>query len=190
MSRNRLNLDSLPARLAAVAAALVVSIPARADPEAWPAVVSRQAHLRAGPGPTYPVVAVLVPGTPVEVRGCLPNYSWCDVAADVRRGWMHAVNLEAYSGGDHVRLPDAAALLGIAIIGFALHEYWADHYRSRPWYGQREQWSRPPAPPRAGPPPRQGPGPGAGPGKGPGSRSGGPPGLRPGGPPGQPPGRP
>jgi uncharacterized protein YraI len=181
-------LGALPMRLASVAAVLAMSSPAYAQPDTWSAVVSRQAHLRAGPGPSYPVVAVLIPGTPVEVRGCLPSYSWCDVEVDVRRGWMHAQNLEAYSGGDHVRLPDAAALLGIAIIGFALHEYWADHYRSRPWYGQRERWARPPAPPpsppRAGPPPK--PAPGAGPGRGHEPRPGGQP---PGSPP-RPPGRP
>jgi uncharacterized protein YraI len=205
MSCNQLTVGSLPMRLAAVTAVLALSSLAHAEPDTWSAVVSRQAHLRAGPGPTYPVVAVLSPGTAVEVRGCLPSYSWCDVEADVRRGWMHAENLAAYSRGDHVRLPDAAALLGIAIIGFALHEYWADHYRSRPWYGQRERWARPPAPPpsppRAGRPPKPepGPGPGAGPGAAPGRRTGPGPGPgsghepRPGQPPGpapRPPGRP
>lgn len=194
MSRDHLTLGSLPLRLAAVTAVLAMSVPAHAQPDAWSAVVSRQAHLRAGPGPAYPVVAVLLPGTSVEVRGCLPSYSWCDVEVDLRRGWMHAENLAAYSSGDHVRLPDAAALLGIAIIGFALHEYWADHYRSRPWYGQRERWARPPAPPHAPPsPPRGGPPPKPSPGAAPGPRPGAGPGPRPGQPPGSPghpPGRP
>ena len=80
---------------AAATAALAATLagPAVAQPESgpWQAVVSRQVHLRAGPGPTYPIVAVLIPGTPVEVRGCLPQYAWCDVEVDVRRGWVHGV---------------------------------------------------------------------------------------------------
>lgn len=71
---------------AAIAAALAGTATAQPEPGPWQAVVSRQVHLRAGPGPSYPVVAVLIPGTPVEVRGCLPNYAWCDVEVDVRRG--------------------------------------------------------------------------------------------------------
>ena len=151
-----------PGRLGALAtaAALAAALagPVAAQPEAgpWQAVVSRQLHLRAGPGPTYPIVAVLVPGTPVEVKGCLASYAWCDVEVDVRRGWVHGNYLEVYAREDHTRLPDVGALLGIAIIGFALHEYWRDHYRGRPFYGQRDRWA---------PPPRR-PGPGKGPEKG------------------------
>lgn len=145
-----------PARLGAAvlaASAFALCGPAAAQPESgpWQAVVSRQVHLRAGPGPTYPIVAVLIPGTPVEVRGCLPRYAWCDVEVDVRRGWVHGSYLEAYARGDHTRLPDVGAMLGIAIIGFALHEYWQDHYRSRPFYGQRDRWAPPPPPPGKGP---------------------------------------
>lgn len=165
-----------PGRLAAAAtaAALAGTAAAQPAPGPWQAVVSRQVHLRAGPGPTYPVVAVLIPGTPVEVRGCLPQYAWCDVEVDVRRGWVHGVYLEAYVRDDHARVPDVGALLGIAIIGFALHEYWHDHYRERPFYGQRDRWvplPRPPRPPgQAVPGPgrewRPKPGPGRPPGKG------------------------
>lgn len=170
--------------LAAAAIAATLTGPVTAQPEygPWQAVVSRQVHLRAGPGPTYPIVAVLIPGTSVEVRGCLPNYAWCDVEVDVRRGWVHGPYLEAYARDDHTRLPEVGAILGIAIIGFALHEYWHDHYRERPFYGQRDRWAPPPRPqPRPpghdapgpgrgiGPAPGTVPGPGRGPGKGSGS---------------------
>jgi uncharacterized protein YraI len=152
---------------AAIAVALAGTATAQPQPGPWQAVVSRQVHLRAGPSPSYPIVAVLIPGTPVEVWGCLPNYAWCDVAVDVRRGWVHGVYLEAYARDDHAHLPDAGALLGIAIIGFALHEYWHDHYRERPFYGQRDRWKPPPAPPAPG----RGVGPGHGKGPGPGKGS-------------------
>ena len=179
-------LAAAPARLAAAALATALAWPAAAQPEPgpWQAVVSRQVHMRAGPGPTYPIVAVLIPGTPVEVRGCLPNYAWCDVEVDTRRGWVHGNYLEAYARGDHARVPDVGTLLGIAIIGFALHEYWQDHYRGRPFYGQRERWAPPPPRQPPGPPGRFAP-----PGKGPGKGAPPGPGPRP-GPPEGPPGRP
>ena len=166
--------------MAALACALSAPVLAQPEPGPWQAVVSRQVHLRAGPGPGYPIVAVLIPGTPVEVRGCLPNFAWCDVGVDTRRGWVHGTYLEAYARGDHARLPDIGTVLGIAIIGFALHEYWHDHYRGRPWYGQRERWA-PPPPPR--PPGHAAPGPGRGPGQPPGQAP------RPGHSPGQGPGK-
>jgi uncharacterized protein YraI len=159
-------------RLAAAAIAATQAGPVAAQPGSgpWQAVVSRQMHLRAGPGPTYPIVAVLMPGTPVEVRGCLPGYAWCDVEVDVRRGWVHGPYLQAYVGYDYARVPDVGTLLGIAIIGFALDQYWHDHYRGRPFYGQRDRWAPPPPPPRppghTAPPPWRGIGPAPGPGRG------------------------
>ena len=144
-------LHARPLAATALAAALASALaPAAAQPQPgpWHAVVSRQVHLRAGPGPDYPILAVLIPGTAVEVRGCLPSYAWCDVEADARRGWVHGSTLEAWAGDDHTRLPDVGALLGIAIIGFAWSEYWHDHYRGRPFYGQRDRWAPPPAKPR------------------------------------------
>ena len=76
---------------AAIAAALAGTATAQPEPGPWQAVVSRQVHLRAGPGPSYPVVAVLIPGTPVEVRAACPTmpgatWRWTCAVARLRCG--------------------------------------------------------------------------------------------------------
>ena len=51
---------------------------------AWaaPGVVVSPANLRAGPGPDYPLVAGLAPGTQAEIFGCESGWGWCDVGLD------------------------------------------------------------------------------------------------------------
>lgn len=124
--------------------------------DARDALTTRNVHLRAGPSREYPVVAVLGAGTRVWVQGCLPAYTWCDVAAGGDRGWVYAGNLSFEVQGAWVPAPRVAPELGIGIIGFILGTYWADHYRDRPWYSERDRWPHPPPlspAPRREPPP-------------------------------------
>ena len=130
-----------------VAALLPLASPARAEP----AYAAKTAHLRAGPGRSYPVVAVLPSGLPVEILGCVAGYTWCDVIAGRQRGWVYARNLWHRHGDVDGPVLDHGAEIGIAIVGFLLLDYWRDHYRDRPWYGDRNRWAHPPRPP--GPPP-------------------------------------
>ncbi|VTU12949.1 hypothetical protein SRS16CHR_00188 [Variovorax sp. SRS16] len=140
-------------------------------------------NLRAGPSGDYPLVARLGPGQPLEVLGCTDGYAWCDVVLpDSMRGWANASRLDFAYEDQRVPLATYGAAIGIPLIGFAIGNYWADHYRDRPWYGDRRWWRggppppmagwRPPPPPHAGwrPNPWQGPGFGPRPGPGPGFR--------------------
>jgi uncharacterized protein YraI len=131
-------------------------------------------NLRAGPSPDYPLVARLGPGQPLEVLGCTSGYSWCDVVLpDSLRGWANASRLDFAYEDQRVPLATYGAAIGIPLIGFAIGNYWADHYRDRSWYGDRRWWRGGPPPPVAGwrpaPPPHPGwrphpwPGPGYGP---------------------------
>jgi uncharacterized protein YraI len=118
---------------------------------------TQSANLRAGPARDYPVVAVLPPYAPLDVQGCLSDYSWCDVIAlDINeRGWVYAGNIEYLYEGAEVPLLDYGSMSGIVVIPFVLGDYWDQHYRYRPWYHDRDRWihtPRPVQPPRAGPP--------------------------------------
>lgn len=155
-------------RLIVVAAALLaVSAAARAQN----AYTSRPANVRAGPDRTYPLVVQLAPGTPVQVNGCLDDWSWCDVGFADSRGWVYAPSLSYVYEGSRVPLYSYAPSLGIPIVTFSLGAYWDRWYRGRPWFAQRNMWAhrhiphRPPPGPRphAGPPPRPGMGPRPGP---------------------------
>jgi uncharacterized protein YraI len=126
------------------------------------AMTTEPADLYAGPDDSYPVVAQLDPNSPIQVFGCLDDWSWCDVGTEDLRGWMYAPDITyAYQGG-YVPLYSYAPSLGIAIVPFSLDVYWGRYYHGRPWYSQREEWARREIhhrrpsgpPPHAGPPPR------------------------------------
>jgi len=147
-------------RLAIVIALLVVlCLPFAARAAA--AQTTKSAHLRAGPARDYPVVTVLPPYAPLDVQGCLSDYSWCDVIAlDINeRGWIYAGNIEYVYEGAPAPLLDYGPVSGIVVIPFVLGDYWDLHYRRRPWYRDRDYWIhaprpvQPPLPPGHGRPP-------------------------------------
>lgn len=127
------------------------------------ATTTRPVGLHAGPDGTYPLVAQLEADTPVEVMGCLDDWSWCDVSFEDNRGWLYAPAITYEYEGGYVPLYSYAPGLGIAVVGFSIDDYWGRYYHERPWYAQRADWirrgpprhERPPGPlPHAGPPPR------------------------------------
>jgi len=132
-------------RLAAIAAALCLALlPATAS--AYDAYAAKDVHLRAGPRRDYPVVAILPRGAPVDVLGCLSDYSWCDVIALGDRGWVYAGNLDFVYQGAPVTVLDYGAVIGIGVVVFVLGDYWDRHYHARPWYPHRDEWIHRPRP--------------------------------------------
>ena len=126
------------------------------------AMTTREVTVRAGPDRSYPLVARLETDTPIQVMGCLDDWSWCDVAFQEDRGWMYAPDLTYSYEGGYVPLYSYAPGLGIPVVAFSIDSYWGEHYRQRDWYAQRTEWEhrginheRPSGPPpSAGPPPR------------------------------------
>ncbi|VTU13924.1 SH3 domain-containing protein [Variovorax sp. RA8] len=123
------------------------------------AVARNTVNLRAGPSGDYPVVARLGPGQPFEVLGCISGYSWCDVVLpDGLRGWVYSGAIDYVYEDRRFPLATYGATIGVPIIGFTIGNYWADHYRDRPWYREPRWWHGRPPPPVAGwrpvPPPR------------------------------------
>jgi uncharacterized protein YraI len=135
-------------------AALLLAIPFAAS--AQDAFTTRSVNVRAGPDTSYPAVATLGGGAPVEIMGCLDDWSWCDVVFGPNRGWVYAPNLSYVYQGARVPFYTYAPSFGIPIIAFSLGSYWDRYYRGRSWYGRRDYWER--REPRhirpAGPPPR------------------------------------
>jgi uncharacterized protein YraI len=139
-------------------AVLLIAIPVAAA--AQDAFTNRTVNVRAGPDTSYPVVAVLGAGAPVQVMGCLDDWSWCDVAFADNRGWIYAPYLTYAYQGVQVPFYTYAPSFGIPIITFSIGPYWDRYYRGRPWYARRDHWVNRPPPPHVrppGPPPRTGP---------------------------------
>ena len=125
--------------IAAIALALGTASTAQAQQLA---MTVEQVNLRAGPDPSYPMVAVVPPGAYVTVQGCLSDYRWCDVTFGPDRGWVFAANLQYAYQNRSVPLSSVGALVGIGVLGFVLNDYWHDNYRYRPWYNDRRHWDR------------------------------------------------
>ena len=121
-------------------ASLLVAIPFATS--AQEAFTSRSVNVRAGPDTSYPAVATLGGGAPVEVMGCLDDWSWCDVVFGYNRGWVYAPYLTYVYQGARVPFYSYAPSFGIPIIAFSLGSYWDRYYRGRPWYGRRDYWER------------------------------------------------
>ena len=127
--------------------------------------VNTNVNLRAGPSTGYPVVAVLQAGTPLEIFGCLDEYTWCDVNWRGYRGWVASRYLDYDYRGRRVVVEEYAPRIGVPVIGFQFNDYWGRYYRGRSWYSNNDRWG--PPPPRRGGwnggPPPGGPGWGGGP---------------------------
>ncbi|MDQ6917206.1 MAG: SH3 domain-containing protein [Pseudomonadota bacterium] len=140
-------------------ATVVLALPVAAS--AQEAYTTRSVNVRGGPDTSYPPVAVLPPGAPVEVMGCLDDWSWCDVVFGYDRGWVYAPYLNYVYQGRRVPFYSYAPSFGIPIVTFSLGPYWDRYYRGRSFYGRRDYWDRneprhfrPPGPaPRASVPP-------------------------------------
>ena len=127
------------------------------------AVTTETASVRAGPDDSYPEVAQLDADSPIEVMGCLDDWSWCDVTFDGNRGWMYSPDITYEYEGGYVPFYTYAPTFIVPVISFTVDTYWGRYYHDRPWYRDREQWSHrviqhrpPPGPrPQSGPPPRE-----------------------------------
>ncbi|WP_232071549.1 SH3 domain-containing protein [Paraburkholderia pallida] len=165
---------ALPIATVCVAAGMAFAASGvRAQTEAY---TSEPVDLFAGPSDAYPVVSELGPNVPVEVMGCVGDYSWCDVALPGLRGWIYAGYLVYPYQGDYVPLTGYGAAIGLPIVTFAVGAYWGSFYRDRPWYGDRDRWEHVPPPGRGRPPepPHYQGGPPGGPGRPPPPQMGGP----------------
>ncbi|MGH8149334.1 MAG: SH3 domain-containing protein [Steroidobacteraceae bacterium] len=153
--------DLVMPRYALVCSYAALLLAAFGSANAQNAFTSRPMNVRAGPNREYPLVAQLGSGAPLDVRGCLSDWSWCDASFDGNRGWIYAGGLSFDYQGGRVPLYSYGPSLGLPIVTFSLPTYWNDYYRGRPWYAQRSVWAHRPMPPHrrprgrphAGPPP-------------------------------------
>lgn len=124
----------------AIVALGMLAAPAMAS-AATTAYTNSAVSLRTGPDAGYPRVAALRAGTPLQVYGCINDWSWCDVGVGYDRGWVSAGYLDSYSRGHRVAVSRYGVNLGLPVIRFTFNSYWDSHYRNRAWYVQRNQWA-------------------------------------------------
>lgn len=122
--------------------------------QAYTGYTRSSANLRTGPDTGYPRIVTLPAGTPVEIYGCVDDWSWCDVMWRGERGWLSGGLIDYSWTGQRVVVQNYGPQLGLPVLAFAFDAYWGSHYRNRNWYRDRDRWRdyRPPA--RPVPPPR------------------------------------
>ena len=75
-------------------------------------------NMRSGPGPEYPVLAVIGMNDPVVVTGCIDGSKWCAVAYNGVMGWSYSDYLATPLGGAQIVLADRPATLVVPTIAF------------------------------------------------------------------------
>ncbi|MCD9028583.1 SH3 domain-containing protein [Luteimonas sp. BDR2-5] len=118
---------------------LSLPVMASAATTAW---TNAAVNLRTGPAADYPRILTLRAGQPVEVYGCINDWSWCDVSQANNRGWVSAAFLDYDTGGRRIALSSYGARSGLAVLDFVIGTYWERHYRNTSWYGQRSHYEQ------------------------------------------------
>jgi uncharacterized protein YraI len=122
--------------------ALVAAVAVPSLAQAQTAYTTTYVNLRTGPGFEYPIVLAVPAQAPLDTYGCLNDWSWCDVSFNGYRGWM-AGDYIAYVRDDRwIPVYDYGPRYSIPIITFSFGTYWDTYYRDRPWYRDRDRWSR------------------------------------------------
>lgn len=101
--------------------------------------VTQAADLYAGPG-SYPNLAAVPTGASVNVIGCTSGYHWCDITYGAERGWIAGDRLALPYQGRPVTVIESGPRVSVPIIAFELQPYWEAHYRTRPFFTERQRW--------------------------------------------------
>jgi uncharacterized protein YraI len=133
------------ARRAAVAVlAAALSFPTLAHAQDLAAVTTADLNLRAGPGPQFPIVAMIPTDAQVTLYGCLAELTWCDVAmANGDRGWAYAYYLQHLIGrtGNTVQTAAIDAMNPPPpTLTFEGEAYWTEHYANAPFFADRARF--------------------------------------------------
>jgi len=140
-------------KILAATIALAFGFPLAANAaEGW---VVADISLQAGPDTEYPSITELPAGSPVSIQGCIDGWTWCDVVAGNDRGWVPGTFLEEEYQNRRVVVVDYGPQIHIPVVTFSIGSYWDQHYRSRPFYTQRQEFSARPIHPHAPPRPSQ-----------------------------------
>ncbi len=122
-------------------AALLISTASAAPAFAANGSTSEAVQLQAGPGSEYPDVMRLAPNLKITIHGCARAFDWCDVEWRGNRGWVPAATVDYRMDDTLLPVNNYGSRIGLPQIDFDLTRYWDTHYRQRPWYAQRQEWS-------------------------------------------------
>ncbi len=126
--------------VAAGALGAAIAVPGLA--QAQSAYTTTYVNLRAGPGFDYPIITAVPAEVALQQYGCLNDWSWCDVSYGPYRGWMAGDYIAYVNDNRWVPLYEYGPRYRVPIVTFSFGTYWDRWYRNRPFYRDRDRWSR------------------------------------------------
>ncbi len=76
-------------------------------------------YLYSGPGHKFERLDSVPDNTRVQIFGCTPNFSWCDVSWGSSRGWLDAHGIETYDRGRRVIVADDGPYLRLPVVTYS-----------------------------------------------------------------------
>jgi uncharacterized protein YraI len=132
--------------LAASALAAALALPSVAA--AVPGFTTGNVNVRTGPGTQYQAIATAPAGSGVDILGCMPGRTWCDIVLGNLRGWVSGRYVQ--EGGAVVQqyvVPRYVAPSPVVRFSFGNTWYdddddwrWRSHYRPRHRHHDRDDW--------------------------------------------------
>lgn len=126
--------------LAAAAVVLTVAAAPKAEAAYYDGVATTNLNVRAGPG-KYPIIGKISRGTPLNVRGCVQGYKWCDVSTRGFRGWVAGQHIGANYRSRHDTVSVLGNLLGLNVVTYDERTYWGNNYYDRDFYRTKYGWN-------------------------------------------------
>lgn len=125
--------------LVAGALAIAASVMATAPANAMPGFATPRLEIKAGPDARYPTVGFARYDTPLEINGCLRNWTWCDVTTRRTRGWVQGRDIQAASNG---RRMEYGTPWNVPQSDFDFDNYWDNNYRGQQFYRDRNRYEQ------------------------------------------------
>lgn len=97
-------------------------------------------NLRSGPGTAFPVVATLPKNAVLNVRGCLRDFSWCEVRNNRARGWVSGRYVRTFDNGRFVRIYETGPTYAVPVIVYERGHDRIDWNDDRQW--RDRDWDR------------------------------------------------
>jgi uncharacterized protein YraI len=134
----------------ALAAIVMMALPAVAQSRPAIAYTTANLNMRAGPGTNYPVIATVPRGGGVTIFGCTADFGWCDAAFTNVKGWVSGKYLSYGGEGIYYGRPIPSAGINLGV-----QRYYRDYpiyaegpaYRGGPVYKGDPPYDPPYAPP-------------------------------------------
>jgi Uncharacterized protein with a bacterial SH3 domain homologue len=82
------------------------------------AVATTDLNVRSGPGPEFPVAAVIGVNQQATVLGCLESSKWCEVAVGGTTGWAYSDYLVADVEGAPVVVYERREAMGVPVVTY------------------------------------------------------------------------